>query len=200
MKARNPLKNLLKKRSNKVDKLDDASVVTDGITSSSEISIYEPQEQVSFNEAQNVYYESSIEDLDEIANDLWYSPDECKQMKESNSFVARTTSRSEDELVSLLQRAYQCCSEGHLSDEKNALKEMYERFPSFLGLECKLFAAIADGKRERRRQLLDLVYNFKHQNPDLSEKELAKKMRRRACEISHSARTFAWQLGQALEC
>mmetsp|Transcript_16476 Transcript_16476/g.33993 ORF Transcript_16476/g.33993 Transcript_16476/m.33993 type:complete len:223 (-) Transcript_16476:34-702(-) len=212
MMKKNPFKLLTAKSTRGKNKFDDASVDGSSASFSIDGSNHNAKRTsnlfaVHFEESQNTVHECAHDmTVEEIANELWYTPEENEEMKAANQYstkVARRTASagaaSADSYVGALEQVYECCCQGKLATQElqQALQTQLQLQPARTGLEQKVVKSVANGRQSRREQMTQLVYNIQSEHPHLSKAELAKLMQKQSSQISLPARLFALQVAQA---
>uniref|UniRef100_A0A7S2YKM7 Uncharacterized protein n=1 Tax=Entomoneis paludosa TaxID=265537 RepID=A0A7S2YKM7_9STRA len=215
MKARtlNPLK-LMKqsKRTGKPRFIDDedtssASFSIDGSNHLKSSSRTRSLFSVSFDESHNQVHDCAPSQLSpqEIAEELWYSSEECEAMKRSNAFTVKNIRRSaasmgHDSYAQAVNQAYQACTSSIspvTSEQKQALHAQLSLLPTRAGLEDKVLSSKIADKQVRREKLTHLVYNFHTQHPNLTQDTLSVKLARECAKVSAPSQLFAAVIAQA---
>ena len=146
---------------------------------------------------------------EEDIRQLWYTAEECKQMKVDLSVSARSITakciarkalcaHDTDSYLATLARVYQACSTGKIAskqDEDALTARIRETMESCccIGMEHKLLSATAD-KQDRRERLIELCMPS---SLEAGEEEWAALLRKKCAQVSRPARVFAVQLARA---
>mmetsp|Transcript_16982 Transcript_16982/g.37103 ORF Transcript_16982/g.37103 Transcript_16982/m.37103 type:complete len:220 (+) Transcript_16982:75-734(+) len=212
MKARtlNPMKLIVNRKTTRSGKakvvFDDqdatssASFSIDGSLHSRKLAQSADLFQVCFDEGQNVEHECSHDlSVEEIAQELWYTPDENKEMKEANSFSAKVA-RASESYVTSLEAVYQACQQGNMASAPLVanLEENVRLQPARTGLEQKVVKSMTQDRQARRQELVRLVYNLQHQLPaGTSSEQVALRLGQECAAVSKPAQLLAVQIAQA---
>lgn len=179
-----------------------SSTLPSRITKQSTHQTCPPRRRVSFCESKSIIYENTTLCKEEC-RELWFSPEEMQGFKTSTAILSRRVLTSSNPKyqtwINELTMAYEGFTKVSCADDMQQILELSYQTPFnpfLMGLEKWTLRRIAHDKALRRKNLLEVIREEKHDLKSSNSYKI-KQTRKASREISRPSRLFAHHVALA---